>query len=275
MANEYTQFGERTGHVDLIDWDKAVIEHTGAVYDEQQNEWYLPIEFYIEDPIKGPVAITRALVVYKRPEPTQVQHEVPQIAIMRTDLDGDEKRIYSPSVAYRVPAEGARPVSVYGQIGYTQYEIKEQEHPYNITYSIECWARYRVVAQFLLQQMMKAFPLRGTIKLIATEEAGRNVRNERTYLFFQEGIADLTEVNSMVERIPGFSLTIRVEGELTLDRVPSTVTAFTGGVSTTPPPLPGNPDYPNGNPDLPGYPDGGLYGTGAPNIRDTLLEDDE
>ena len=112
--------------------------------------------------------------------------------------------------------------------------------------------------------MMAAFPPRGTLQVLATEEAGRNVECDRTYLFFQQGIADLTEVNSMVERVPGYSLTIRVEGELTTDQIPITIPAFTGSQTTTPP---------SGEDADPNLPPGGLYGNGLPNVRATLLED--
>lgn len=272
MANQFTQFGMRTGHVDLIDFDLAVTRATGALLDEVQNEWYLPLEFYVEDPAKGPIAIERALVVYKRPEPTQVQHEVPQIAIIRDDIDPDTTRLFSPTVQYRVPSAGATPICVpcgpTEVIGYDCYETKDKEQPYNLTYTIECWSRYKVPAQTLLQMMMKNFPLRGTMNVIATEEAGRNVKCDRTYLFFQEGIADLTEINSMVERIPGYALTIRIEAELTLDRQPFTVSAFTGARSEQP--IPGTPEFPDGCPDLP---PGGMYGDGLASVRATLLED--
>lgn len=268
MANEFTQFGMRNGHVDLIDFDLAITRQTGAVLDEEQNEWYLPINFEITDPAKGPLALTRALVVFKRPEPTQVQHEVPQIAIICDDIDFDASRLQSQTVQYRVPAAGATPISIAGMIGYDCYETKDKEQPYNLTYSIEVWSRYKVPSMILLQMMMKRFPPRGTLVVSATEEAGRNVECDRTYLFFQEGVADLTELNSMVERIPGYSLTIRVEAELTLDREPITVNAFTGTTGETP--IPGTPDYPGGNPDLP---PGGLYGDGFASIRTTFLED--
>ncbi len=264
MVNEFTQFGMRTGHVDLIDYDMAVLKKTGALLDTAQNEWYLPLSFYFEDPAKGPVAIERALVVYKRPEPTQVQHEVPQIAIIRDDIDLDVSRFYSPTVQYRQPCAGSTTISVNGCLGASSYETKDKEDPYNFTYTIECWARYRTVAQFLLQRMMAAFSHRGTIKVLATEEAGRNVECDRTYLFFQRGIADLTEVNSMVERIPGYSLTIQIEGELTLSKTPSCEQAFTGQTGSTPPP---------GDPVDPNLPGDGLYGNGFPNIRATLLEE--
>lgn len=268
MANQFTQFGMRNGHVDLIDLDLAVLRKTGARYDEEQNEWYLPINFHITDPAKGPLALTRALVVYKRPEPTQVQHEVPQIAIVCDDVDFDASRLQSPTVQYRVPAAGARPISINGMIGYDHYETKDKEQPYNITYSIEVWCRYKVPAMVMLQMMMKAFPPRGTLVVSSTEEAGRNVECDRTYLFFQETVADLTELNSMVERIPGYSLTIRVEAELTLDKEPFTVNAFTGNTEETP--IPGTSEYPGGNPELP---PGGLYGDGRAAVRVTPLED--
>jgi hypothetical protein len=268
MPNQFTQFGERNGHVDLIDIDIAVLRKTGALLDEEQNEWYLPINFHITDPAKGPLALTRALVVYKRPEPTQVQHEVPQIAIMCDDVDFDATRLQSPTVTYRLPAAGSKPVSINGVVGYDSYETKEKEWPYNITYSIEVWCRYKVPAMVMLQMMMKAFPPRGTLIVSSTEEANRNVENERAYLFFQEATADLTELNSMVERIPGYSLTIRVEAELTLDKEPQTAPSFVG--NTEEDPIPGTPEYPGGNPDLP---PGGLYGDGRPAVRVTPLED--
>lgn len=273
-CDEFTQFGMRNGHVDLIDFDLGVLRQTGAVYDAEQNEWYLPINFHITDPVKGPVALERALVVYKRPEPTQVQHEVPQIALLCDDIDFDASRLYSPTVQYRLPAAGSTPICVpcgpYGEdaIGYDCYETKDKEQPYNLTYSIEVWCRYKVPAMILLQMMMKRFPPRGTLTVQATEEAGRNVVCDRTYLFFQEGVADLTELNSMVERIPGYSLTIRVEAELTLDKEPFTVSAFVG--TTSDQPIPGTPAFPDGCPDLP---PGGLYADGRVSIRATLLED--
>ena len=272
MANQFTQFGMKTGHVDIIDFDLSVLKQTGAIFDGEQNEWYLPINFYVEHPTKGPIALERALVVYKRPEPTQVQHEVPQIAIIQDDIDPDVTRLFTPTVQYRLPAPGATPVCVpcNGEdvVGFDCYETKDKEQPYNITYTIEVWSRYKVPALFLLQKMIAAFPLRGTLTVTATEEAGRNVKCDRTYLFFQEGIADLTELNSMVERIPGYALTIRVEAELTADKVPFTVGAFTGARSETP--IPGTPSFPDGCPDLP---PGGEYGDGLPSVRATLLED--
>jgi len=156
-------------------------------------------------------------------------------------------------------------------VAHNCYETKDQEQPYNLTYTIEAWARYKVAALNLIQIVMRAFPLRPskpTITVMAREEASRNVVCPREYRFSQEGFADLTEINSMVERIPGYALTIRIEGELTQDKAPITVGAFTGTRSEDP--IPGTECFPGGNPSLP---PGGLYGDGLPSIRATMLED--
>lgn len=196
---------------------------------------------------------------------------VPQIAFINDDIAPDPNRLFGVgTVGYRLPAEGATPVSVGGMLGWTQYETKGQEQPYDLVYTIECWSRYRTVSKMLLGEILRRFQMRGTISL----KDGNGV--ERSYLFTQEAISDLTEVASMVDRVVGFSVTIRIEAEVTLDKEAICVPAFTGPTTPDPGDLGpggpggGNPDYPDGNP---GLPSGGVYGTGVGDVRVTLLED--
>lgn len=276
MAGPFTEFGYRTGHVDLIDFDKAVVRGLGAQWDYNKNEWYLPLNLYLEipegivtpdtgepNPPPGPMTISRAKVVYKRPEPTQVEFDLPEIAIIRDDLVPDASRLQTTTQQYRLPAEGATPISVNGMLGWSQYENKDQERPYDITYTIECWARFRTVAIMLLQMMMARFPIRGKVTVIDS------INNPRVYLAIQEGTSDLLEVSSLVDRVAGYSLTIRVEGELTLDRMPITETPFTGTQTPTPP------VGPPATPENPNLPPGGLYGDGLPCVRVTVMENDK
>jgi hypothetical protein len=261
MAGPFTQFGSKNGHLDQLDWDRAIALNFGALHDPIKNLWFLPISpLYVEDPQTGPVEIDKALVVYKRPEPTQIEMKLPEIAIICSDVQPDPARLYSPTVQYRVPCEGATRASVGGMLGWTSYETKDKEQPYELVYTIECWARYRTVAKMLQQMIMAAYPIKGSIKI----KDGLGV--ERTYLATQEGTADLTEVSSMVDRVCGYSVTVRVEAELTLDRVPSCETAFTGGQSTTPPP---------GTPVDPNLPSGGIYGDGLTTTRVTVMENEK
>lgn len=261
MAGPFTQFGSKTGHVDWLDWDKAIALGFGAQHDPTKNEWFLPIApLYIEDPQKGPVEITKALVVTKRPEPTQIEFNLPEIAIVCDDLIPDPSRLQSPTVQYRVPCEGAYPVSVGGMLGWSSYETKDKERPVDLVYTIECWARYRTVAKMLLQMIMAAYPIKGSVNV--TDSLG----NVRTYLVTQEGTADLTEVNSLVDRVCGYSLTIRAEAELTLDKTPTCEPAFTGDQTVTPGP---------GQPVDPNLPPGGRYGDGLTTTRVTVMENEK
>lgn len=284
------EFGTRTGSLDLLDWDEAIIRAFGAQEDLDKEQWYLPLQGIFVNVDGRPEPVTRALVVYKRPEPTLISATLPMIAVVRDSIQLAEARLVTPVQSYRLPAEGAKRVSAGGKLGWTHYETKDKEQPYDLYYTIECWARYRTVAQMLLGMVMKAFPARGAVLVLD----GRN--NDRTYAVFQENTSDLTDVSSLVERVPGFSLSIRVEGELTLDKEPIVVPAFTGTQSNVPfegggytlVPGPGGhglvPADANGVPiagmggtPAPGQNDpdpgpGGLYGTGLPIIRSSIME---
>jgi hypothetical protein len=276
------EFGERTGNIDFYDFDEAMARGMGALPDEVKNQWYLPLDgiFIHVDGRQTPV--DRALVVVKRPEPTSITAILPMIAMIRDGTNPADDRLQSPTVSYRLPCDGAKQVSAGGCLGWTSYEQKDFEKPYDFFYSIECWARHRTVAQILLQMVMKRFPQRGRVTVLD------GIDNPRVYATYQQGVTDLTDVSSLVERIPGFSLAVRVEGEMTLEKEPVCIPAFTGSQTTEPLPGVGGSGYQlcpgpggyglvpcdaNGIPLCPGGVqnpdpgDGGLYGTGKPIIR--------
>lgn len=280
------EFGWRTGSVDLLDWDEALIRGFGAREDITRELWYLPLDgiFVPVDGREEPVQ--EALVVYKRPEPTQITATLPMIAVIRDTIQPAEARLLTTVQSYRLPAEGGVPISAGGSVGWSFYETKDKEQPYDLHYTIECWARYRSVAQMLLCMVMRRYPHRGTITVTD------GINNPRVYAVYQQGTSDLTEVASLTERVCGFSLSLRVEAELTLDKEPIVVPAFTGTQSNTPllgggvqlVPGPGGyglvPADANGLPIAgPGAagqndPDpgpGGRYGTGSPIIRTGIV----
>ena len=279
------EFGQRTGHIDLIDYSLGIALGLGSVLDEEKGQYYVPLTDERGNPIfiepegsDAPEPITRALVAWKQSEPTHTEFDVPCILIQRDDWTFAEQREWSPTIQYRLPAEGAKRVSAGGQLGWDCYEEKPREWPADLTYTIEVWARDRVTAEILHQMVLRRYPPRGSV----TVTDGLNV--ERVYHTFMEGTADLTEINSLVDRLVGFSLTMRVEGELTFDRVPTTNRVFTGtplppgtgpGDPGFPPDFPGggDPGDPNG-----GYPDpgpGGIYADGQPCKRVTMYGGDE
>ena len=282
------EFGERTGHVDLIDYNIAVALGLGAVLDPDKEQYYLELVASDGSPIfiepegsDAPEPITKALVVYKQSEPTHTEFDLPAILIQRDDWSFAESREWSPTQQYRLPAPGARRVSAGGCLGWDCYETKEREWPVDLTYTIEVWARERLTAEVLHQIVLSKYPPRGSVKVID----GLGV--ERVYHTFFEGTSDLTEVNSLVDRIVGFSMSMRVEGELTFDRIPQITRSFVG--SPLPPGVgPGDPGFPptfpgGGGPGgtgpggvpLPDPGPGGIYADGQPCKRVTLVGGDE
>lgn len=269
------EHGTRTGHVRKIDYDQAVIEGLGAQLDEVKNQYYLSLlgeegrGIYVR-PVgsDAPTEITRAFVIFKQSEPTGTEFDLPCVLVSCDDFSPVTSRIFGLSEAYRVPAPGAKPVGIGDSLGWSHYEVKPQEQPYDFTYTIECWSRYRMVAQILLQMVMAKYSMQGQITVYDT------LGVDRVYHAYQEGTADLTEVNSMVDRICGYSVTIRIEGELTLDRTPITAPSFTG------PTIPGGAGAAGaaggaagGGGVDPGP--GGLIGDGLPTRRITLTGDEE
>lgn len=275
------EFGFRTGHIDLLDYDQAMVEGVGAILDNAKVSYYLNLVdangdgIYVKPPgSDAPTEVRKAVVRFKQAEMAREEMDLPCVLFIRDDFTFAEAREWSPTEQYRLPACGAKRVSVGDCLGWDRYETKPKEWPFDLTYTIEVWARYRTVAQVLLQIISARYPPRGSVTVVD------GLDNPRTYHTFQEGTADLTEINSLVDRIVGFSLTVRVEGELTYDRVPQIEDGFTG--PTRPPGDPSDPGYgqPGGlsGPFDPNGPDpgpGGVYGDGQPIKRVTVIGSDE
>lgn len=263
------EHGSRTGHIRKIDYDQAVVEGVGAILDdEEKNKYYLPLTdangrgIFIRPPgSDAPIEVRKAHVCFRASEPTWTEFEVPALIIQCDDISPALQRMQSPTEAYRIPAEGAVPVAVGDVLGWNRYETKPQEEPWDFTYTIECWSRYRAMAQVLLQIVMSRYPIQGSIRV----EDSLGV--ERVYPAYVESTSDLTEIQSMVDRLCGYSVSLRIEGELTNSRVPEIQTGFVGQT------VPGGSGVPSGGGNSgdgidPGP--GGLIGDGQPTKRVTV-----
>jgi len=260
--------GNVNGNVRLSDFDLGIIIGIGGQLDSIKNQWYLPINWYLTTNDNKYEPIKKALIVEKKSEPTHTDMDVPLIAFSRDNVVNAANRIQSPTTAYRIPAPGATMVNVNGQIGWTSYIVKDQEEPYDMYYTLECWGRSRVVAQQLMETVIGKYPTHGKVKV------KDSLGTIRTYAVYQQSVTDLTQVSSMVDRLACYAVSIKVEGELTSTRgAPYEVPAFTGGTSTIPPDGM-DPDLIDTDGDgIPDLPPGGLYGDGKPIIRAGLIQD--
>lgn len=262
-----TTFGERLGVLAERHWDKAVALAVGAIEDTDKNRYYWDISDIVEnDPdIEEEVFENRASVMFKKMEPSLHEYVLPALCLNRDDYSFADQRFTTDVVVYRLPAPGSRPVLVGGELGYTEYEIRYQDYPYDFNYTLEVWARTRNLAQAMLLRLRARFPKHGKITVVDS------LGVEREYYCTRTGVSDLTEVASLVDRVVGFAVSLTIHGEFTDDRIPIVVPGYTGPTTQDPTTLPitdpnnpNNPNYPSGS----GPPIGadGLYATGCPNL---------
>lgn len=259
-------FGERTGDIDLIDWDNAVGKLIGGVL-HPKGLLILPVRDVI--PARHQSEFTRDRVravpiLYQDPEPHVIKATLPQIKVINDSVDPDENRRFTGTVAYRCPAPGSPIVSAGGVLGAQQWEQKDQEPPFNLTYTIEIRARTRTMARVLTSCILKKLPLRGVITIVDSLGVSRNYA---TYL--ESGPNDIGEINSVVERIMGYSLSFRIEGSLTNEAGVIISQGYTGTIRpSSDPEGPFDPDDPDpGEFGYYGEGPGGVDGDGNPTLN--------
>lgn len=229
----------RTGFVSLFAFDEGVIETIGATIDEASQNYFLqlkPVETVGFDPgicspfNRGTVDPRPGLpgipVTFSSPEDVFEKYSIPVILIRREGLDPALQRWHPGTLQYRAPGRGALPVeyrdaptSVVKQ-GFDRVEQVEQAVPYDLMYSINVMARSssgsggRQQATRLLDHIIRVYPPYCEVRV------RDSIDDVRTYEAFQEGISPLDQVAGINDRVIGFSVSLRIEGELdTIDPV--------------------------------------------------------
>lgn len=135
------EHGMRTGVLDLFDWDIAAWQTICGELDTTKNELYMPLGFLTEKPNpdgQGLVEVDRARILFKKPEPTHMEMDLPLVVISRDDVSYAGSREFPITEQYRVPAPGATRISACGTLGWSHYETREQDVPFDLTYTYEC-----------------------------------------------------------------------------------------------------------------------------------------
>jgi len=195
----------KTGLMTISDYDAGIYRTMGAVPDatDPLNPCY-KLTVPGLDPDQVPV-------FWGQPEPIFTKKVLPFITITRDDITPNNARWMScQQLEYRAGVSGTD-MMANGVSGFAQYERKIQAQPYDFSYTISCWDRYERPTQLILSKLLKRFPPIG--KIFVTDSLGL----ERTYSSYQDSpITPLHEILDPTRRVRGYSLTIRVEGELDL-----------------------------------------------------------
>lgn len=150
-------------------------------------------------------------VIFNQPEQVYEIRSYPFIHVKRESFEPALQRWHSyghQDYIAGVPGTGH---IVDGQMVYDQVEMKPQAWPYDINYSISVYSRYEYEAQTILRHVMRRFQPR----LFVTVKDSLN--EDRFYTFFSDpAVSDIGEIVDVAQRLRGYSISVRVEGEIDL-----------------------------------------------------------
>lgn len=224
------------GRVAIDDFDRGLIETLGATVQSYKSgpegrptarEGY----FWTLDTIKPPPGMPGVPIIFGTGEDTFERFKIPYVKITPTGLTPAMNRYHPMTVEYRAPAPTARQAIVGGVRGADRYEEKQQAHPFDLAYTITVLTKRRSMpskerspggvpsvgrveggsSNMLLTEVLRVYP----------SYCGVNVQDSvgdyRVYSAFMEGTSPADEVNEVGDRVVGYAITLRVEGELDLD----------------------------------------------------------
>lgn len=216
---ERTLGGAYPGVVTVRDFDRGVIETMGAttltsIPGSPREAYYLKLSG-IDLADAGLPGIP---VVFSYPEDVYEKYKIPIVLVRRDSIDPALERWHPGMVTYCIPGVGALPVQGQGgALGYPRVLEQQQAVPFDLSYTILIEARHRGVpggqrnqVLRILQHVMSVYQ---PYSYVAVTDSEGDVR---TYDAFMDGVTTEDEVFDVADRTLGFSLSLRVEGELDL-----------------------------------------------------------
>lgn len=200
-----------TGSVFLRNFDQGIIETLGAVVREDTipSLGLRRRGYWIDETFTSPTAVP---VIFNNPEPIFEKKIYPSYLIRRNSSEPDLIRWHSvKQLEYIAGVSGSESVSG-GVSGFGSVEVKAQAWPFNIYYTISCYARYEHEAIPMIRRILKVYRPYSKIDLVDS------LNEARSYSVFNEtGIQDIGEFVDVADRLKAYSCDIRVEGELDLN----------------------------------------------------------
>lgn len=195
----------KTGSVFLRNFDQGVVETMNGevrLIAGQRN-------YFIDIPACTPVAVP---VIFLNPEQVFEDKIYPSFTMSRSGAFPALQRWHSVGQLEYI-ADAVSGYSVVGGVtGPDFVEIKAQAIPFDITYDIACYARYEREAVPMIKHLLRVWQPYSKLRLV--DSLGQN----RVYSVYNENdVSDLAEVTSVAERVRGYLVSIRVEGELDIN----------------------------------------------------------
>lgn len=201
----------RTGQVFIEDFDIGLAETIGSELvtielDGEEAEVYgLRL-----DGVTGPDSYKGLIPVFMSdPEDAFESNLLPQIVLSRGSITPAMSRWQPGGREYMIPAHGSEEVLSSGGVkGPSLVEIKAWSYPFDISYDVHLRGRLRGQGDRMLKALGKHLWAYGQIFLRDSEG------DRRGYYAFLDSIENLSEIQSVSQRMMGHTLSIRVEAEL-------------------------------------------------------------
>lgn len=216
----------RTGDVFIRNFDQGIVETIGGVLTQQtvddgrggtvqQTKWMLPVSKMrflksLKYPGIGPDGAVQITIV--APEETYESELVPEVIVKRGDPAPATARFHPHTIVYDTPSAAAKVVTAAsGRVGVDVAEVRNAAFPFDIPYDIDVRTRVRNDSTAFLKHLLWIFRPPASPMWLRD-----SLGDKRTYDAFLESLPAINELASVAERVVGFSLSIRVEGELDL-----------------------------------------------------------
>lgn len=234
-----------SGLVGLRNFDAGVVETLGAEVHEvdtgkgpHSNYYITPSRTFPVEPAPGLPGVP---ITFSHPEDVYARYRQPIIVVRRDDISPAMNRWHPGQKSWKAPAQEANPVTVvinpdtFGETrlhGFDRYETKDTGVPFDITYSIQIYARHRGKGPLPKKGKPTGFTgapgsPRNQVNAVLDYVLRRyapysqvtvedSLGDTRKYSSFMEAVSHLDEVPEVTERVLGFAVTLRVEAELDL-----------------------------------------------------------
>ena len=200
-----------TGSVFIRNFDHGIVEWLGGtVVDMDANNPQNKRRGYA---VNVPAAVPPLVpIIFNSPEQIYEGKIYPSFHISRDSIEPALQRWHSvKQLEYAAGVSGFEEV-IGGVSGFSKIETKVQAWPFDLFYTISCYARYEHEAIPMLKTILRVFKPYSMINVIDT------LGQVRTYTTFAEsGVQDIGEFADVADRLKAYSVAVRVEGELDLD----------------------------------------------------------
>jgi hypothetical protein len=155
-------------------------------------------------------------VIFAAPEETTVDYVYPCIVVRRGDVVPAMDRWHPGAESYRRPAPGHTVIPLLdGTVGVDRVETKPMGVPYDLNYDVEIHARQRQgmqnAANAILQKVMRQ--IQPSFDVIVQDSEG----DARPYTAFTGTISPLDNLPGVKDRRIGFTMPVRIVGELDIN----------------------------------------------------------